>query len=111
MIADGARVGEKPIKRHHGRDPGEEGENREEGDAAGCGHDPVDRDRPKHPQEDVAPAPSRDLLRGIGFAPAIRFPGARTIDSETRITPFADLIAPVIAFFGFVHGGRSFASR
>ena len=105
MFADRACVGEEPIQRYDRRDPGEDGEKREECHAAGGGQDPIFRDRPEHPPKDIPPPARRDLLRRVCFAPAARFTGTREIDRAARITPRPNLSAPVISFVGCLRGG------
>ena len=107
MFADRARVGEEPIQRYDGGDPGEDGEKREERNAAGGGQDPIFGDRPEHPPEDIPPPARRDLLRRVCFAPAARFAGTREIDRAIRITPRPHLSAPIMSFVGYLRVRRS----
>src|SRR5829696_9763248 len=99
MVANRARVGKEPVQRDNRRNPGKERHKREECDAAGGGQDPVGRDRPDYPPNDVMPSTGGDLLRRLGLAPSARFTGAFNIGGTTRIFPAANLTAPVVSPF------------
>jgi hypothetical protein len=105
VFADRACIGEQPIQRDDRRDPGEDGEQREECHPAGSGQDPVFRNRPEYSPEDIPPPARRDLLRRVCAASTARFTGTREIDRAGGRALGSDVSALVISFVGSLRGG------
>jgi len=103
VIADGAHVREQAVKRDYCRNPRKEGEESEERHPAGGGQDPIFRDRPQDPPQDIFPSAGRDLLWSRCLPPAARFSGAGKI-TGTRIIRLAHMRAPVVTPFAVHHG-------